>query len=255
MLKLSGAAGSKSYQIVGDIMIVKLEKAGNIVELIRRTFPHIRTIVNMRKIEGELRKPDVEILWTSDPENPTETIHTEWGIKYMLDVAKTMFSKGNLLERRRIASLVRQGERVLDMFAGIGYFSIPVAKFSEPSEVVAIEKNPEAFHYLLKNIELNKVEIEAYNIDNREARLGEFDRVLMGYFPGTEKFLAVAKAHSHPETAIHYHNTYALHEMPWKLEEEIRNVFPKAEIIGVRKVKKFGPYRIHVVTDFIAGEI
>ena len=60
----------------------------------------------------------------------TETINKENGCLFKLDLAKVMWSKGNNNERLRIAKLVGDGETVIDMFAGIGYFSIHIAVHS-----------------------------------------------------------------------------------------------------------------------------
>jgi len=69
-----------------------------------------------------------------------------------------MFSKGNLTERKRLVDQVKEGETIVDMFSGIGYFSLGLAKFSKAKKIYAIELNPESYHYLWENIKLNKVE-------------------------------------------------------------------------------------------------
>src|SRR3989344_2273513 len=66
---------------------------------------------------------------------------------------KEMFPKGNLFERQRIAKQVKPNEIIIDMFAGIGYFSLGLKK---AKKVYAIEKNPLAYKYLKENILLNK---------------------------------------------------------------------------------------------------
>ncbi len=254
LLEKTKARGSKSYKIIGDIMVVKLEKwTDEFVSEVRKMYPYIKSIINLRGISGELRVPDTEVIWTCS-EEPTKTTHKEWGILYRIDVSRVMFSKGNFLERGRIMRSVREGERVLDMFAGIGYFTLPAAKAG--AHVTAVEKNPHAYALLVENIKLNNLneKVVAINVDNRHVSgIGKFSRIIMGYFPGTEKFLETAKKFSTPETVIHYHNTYVLHEIPEKPIREIRQVFRDAEIILWRRVKKFGPSRLHVVVDFVAG--
>ena len=83
----------------------------------------VKTVVKLGNITGKKREPEIEIIAGSQ----TETIHKENGCKFKLDVAKVMWSKGNVNERLRIAKLIKDNERVLDMFAGIGYFTIPAA--------------------------------------------------------------------------------------------------------------------------------
>ncbi|ADB59103.1 protein of unknown function Met10 [Haloterrigena turkmenica DSM 5511] len=116
-------------------------------------------------------------------ERDTETIHTEHGTRYGLDPAKVMFSPGNQAERARMGELGSTDERVFDMFAGIGYFTLPMARAG--ARVTATEINPTAFRYLLENAMLNDVgdRVDAYMTDCRElAGELEADRVVMGYY-------------------------------------------------------------------------
>ncbi len=84
-------------------------------------------------------------------------MHTEFGIRLMVDPAKVYFNPRLSNERYRVASQVRDGETVVDMFAGVGPFSIMIAKHASPEVIYAMDLNPEAVGYLRKNIELNKV--------------------------------------------------------------------------------------------------
>ena len=85
-----------------------------------------------------------------------EVCHREGGYSYSLDPRKVMFAQGNRGEKVRMARLVREGHagaRVADMFAGIGYFTIPMA--GSGAQVHAMEINPVAFAYLEQNIAKN----------------------------------------------------------------------------------------------------
>ncbi|ELY55925.1 class I SAM-dependent methyltransferase [Natronolimnohabitans innermongolicus] len=120
-------------------------------------------------------------------ERDTETIHTEHGTRYGLDPASVMFSPGNQAERARMADVCDDGELVFDMFAGIGYFTLPMARAG--ARVTATEINPTAFRYLLENAVLNDVgdRVDAYMTDCRDLA-GEIDadRVVMGYYGSSE---------------------------------------------------------------------
>ena len=99
------------------------------------------------------RTPQTEILFGT----VGEVQHRESGYTFILDPRKVMFSQGNRTEKQRIADLIRAGpgnERVADMFAGIGYFSIPAA--GAGARVHAMEINPVAFGYLEQNIRENR---------------------------------------------------------------------------------------------------
>ncbi len=203
---------SSGYQILGDIMLLKLPNAkpsekkkiaGGIIKLL----PYIKSVCEIKEIKGELRQPNIKLI----AGERTETIHTENGVKYHLDVSKIMFSKGNLSERQRLIKKVKQNETVVDMFAGIGYFSLPIAKHAKAKKIVAIEKNLDAFRFLKNNIQLNNVT----NVQTIWGDCKDFarsvtnfaDRVIMGYFPGTEEFLPSAIKIAKNNASVHFHNT------------------------------------------------
>ena len=162
-----------------------------------------------------------------------------------------MFSKGNLYERKRLIDRIKPGETVIDMFAGIGYFSLGIAKFSEAKKIISIEKNPAAFSYLKENIALNKIKnIEPILGDCRTTISAEkADRVIMGYFPGTKKFLPFAVNMVKRNGIIHYHNIYKESELWKKPISEIRKYMPDFTILEKRKVKSVAPRKWHVVLD------
>jgi tRNA (guanine37-N1)-methyltransferase len=92
-------------------------------------------------------------------------------------VTKVYFSPRLSQERLRIAQKVRGGEVVIDMFAGVGPFSIQIAKKFNNVKVYAIDTNPVAIQFLKQNIALNKIE----NIFPLEAILERsLKRALMG---------------------------------------------------------------------------
>ncbi|MGZ7048434.1 MAG: class I SAM-dependent methyltransferase family protein, partial [Methanobacterium sp.] len=138
-------------KVIGDILVLKKEP-NDLQELLK--LPEVKRIVKLGRINGPKREPDVEILVGDN----TETIHRENHCFYKLDVSKIMWSKGNTTERQRIAKIAEDGEIVVDMFAGIGYFSIPIAVHSIPQKIYSIEINPVSYGYLKENIILNDVE-------------------------------------------------------------------------------------------------
>jgi tRNA wybutosine-synthesizing protein 2 len=185
----------------------------------------------------------------------TETVHKENGILYKLDVARVMFSSGNMEEKRRMASLDCRGETIADMFAGIGYFSLPLALHAKAERVVACEINPVAFGYLVENIALNRVEtvVQPFLGDNRDLP-GEHwaDRVLMGYVGTTEHFLPKAFELVKSGGVIHYHETCPVEEFP---ERSLKRIAASAgeariEVLRQDEVKSYAPAISHYVIDF-----
>lgn len=250
----------RGFQRIGHIVILKLhpevqDLAPEIAGLILDEFSYVKTVCLSSGVSGELRKPVVRYL---AGEKRTETTHQENHCKFKLDVTRVMFSKGNLLERGRVPKLVRSGETVADLFAGIGYFSIPIACNSEPGQVYSIEKNPSSFRYLKENIRLNRVQSTVAPIlgDCREVNLGSIaDRVLMGYLPNTREFLPAAFAALKPEGGIiHYHDNFHESEL-WDKPLEIlessafRYGYSLKRVTHKAVVKEHSPRVYHVVLD------
>ena len=135
-----------SYDVVGAIILIKLPKAlfpyrKEIGKALLETHKNIRTVCLIDPVSGELRTRNVTII---AGENQTLTTHTEYGLSFDVDVETTYFSPRLASERKRVADLVKPGEIVVDMFAGVAPFSIMIARYAKPKIVYAIDKNKEA---------------------------------------------------------------------------------------------------------------
>jgi len=212
----------------------------------------IRTVALKGGVVGRYRKPQLKII---AGEHVTETTHREHGCTFRLDVAQVMFSVGNLYERGRIAKLVRPGETVVDLFAGVGQFSIPIARHAKPYKVYAIELNPMAYSYLCENIRLNRVGDVAEPLlgdCEKVAPLGVADRVIMGILHVTHRYLPLAiQVLKSSGGVIHYHES-APSEL--RFERPIERILSTAdgrrvEILNKRLVKRYAPGVDHVVID------
>ncbi|MBN2157037.1 MAG: class I SAM-dependent methyltransferase family protein [Candidatus Lokiarchaeota archaeon] len=146
-------------------------------------------------ISGQFRTPEgLEHICGS---TETEVIHTENKIRYKFDFTNIMFAKGNVTERQHLPKLVRPGEIIIDMFAGIGYFSLGIAMYAKPEQIYSIELNPISYKYLEENIRLNKLtkKITPIHGDCAEEtlKLGDHgikaDRIIMGVFPAPYSYL------------------------------------------------------------------
>ncbi|MCK9151498.1 class I SAM-dependent methyltransferase [Methanobacterium alcaliphilum] len=235
------------WKKIGSIIVLNQD-----VEDIQKflKMPGIDTVIKLGYINGQKRQPDVKILAGSN----TETIHKENRCLFKLDVSKVMWSKGNVNERMRITQLVQQGEHIVDMFAGIGYFSIPLAVHSPAEKIYSIEINPVAFHYLNENIILNKVENRVKPIlgDSKEiAPTIKADRVIMGYVGTTHHFLGSALKCIVDGGIIHYHETVPdkiMHERPInRIKKAADN--RKVTFLQQRIIKKYSPGVSHIVVD------
>ena len=240
------------WQVLGSIIIVSLNSdlegwKLDIGKALLSLYPRCCTVLLDRGISGRFRKPQRELIAGCD----TETVHKENGCLFKLDAMQVMFSQGNLAEKKRMSKLGRS-EIVVDMFAGIGYFSIPMAVHSAPKKILAIEINPIAFGYLKENIKLNRVEniIQPFLGDCMDAapqRLA--DRVIMGYLDAKD-YIWKGISSVRPGGIIHYHEAVpeALEKRPVeRIKAAARE--RKVEIIGIRRIKKYSPGVRHVVVD------
>ena len=209
----------------------------------------VKTVMKVDHIHGTKREPVIKLLYGED----TETINKENGCLFKLDLKKVMWSKGNNNERIRIAKLVEDNETIIDMFAGIGYFSIPIGVHSNAKQVYSIEINPNSFHYLKENIKLNK-------INNITPLLGDCmditpeysaDRIIMGYVKTTHHYLKTAIDSLNKGGVIHYHETVPEKLMDTRPINRIKEVAGdrSVEFLKLNKVKKYSPGVFHVVCD------
>lgn len=252
-------------KMIGDVAIVRIQEGlSNRGEEIGRAvlefYSQARTVLKIERIAGNLRQPVVQHL---AGERKTETLHKEYGCFYSLDVAKLMFCLGNSLERMRTALRVRRRETVVDMFAGIGQFSIPAAVISNPKAIHAVELNPEAYNYLKRNIELNKVDgvVHAHLGDSREIVPERFskasDRVLMGLLRGTDGALPAALAALRDEGGIiHFHELAERRswaQQLWSMvAEQAESHGYIAEPVASRQVKSYSGSLVHGVIEVFA---
>ncbi|XP_029463257.1 tRNA wybutosine-synthesizing protein 2 homolog isoform X2 [Rhinatrema bivittatum] len=140
---------------------------------------------------GGLRSPTVSLLLG----NSSWVEHVDNGIRYTFDVTKCMFSPGNISERLRVAGLSCTDEVVVDLYAGIGYFTLPYLLHAGAAFVHACEWNPHALAALRKNLQLNGVSdrCQVHEGDNRQLDLRDVaDRVNLGLIPSSEEGWPVA---------------------------------------------------------------
>jgi tRNA wybutosine-synthesizing protein 2 len=247
----------RKWELLGDVLLLKLPlELEDFKEEIAKVYAKelgAKTVLEDLGIEGMLREPHVEILWGAE----TETIHKENGVKFKLDCAQVMFSSGNVDERIRMATISKPDEVVVDMFAGIGFFSIPMAVHSKSKKIYALEINPIAHHYLHENVLLNGVEniIEPILGDNRNFKQkGIADRIVMGYLEDTHLFLPKAfEILKEKGGVIHYHEKCPNEILDKRPLENVKKVVKEKgyelELINQKNIKSYAPGVSHVVLD------
>ena len=236
------------YKKIGDILILDNNYQGDdFKELSQRH--NVKTIMKINHIQGTKRQPVYKILYGDE----TETVNKENGCLFKLDLSKVMWSKGNNNERLRIAKLVEDGESVIDMFAGIGYFSIPIGVHANASQVISIEINPDSYYYLCENIKLNGLENITPVLGDCKVETPKYkaDRIIMGYVKTTHHYLKVAIDSLNEGGILHYHETVPEKLMNTRpIERIISNADGRdVELLKINKIKKYSPGVEHVVAD------
>jgi tRNA wybutosine-synthesizing protein 2 len=248
------------WEMLGDILIIKFPTeldnyANQLAPVYAEVLGAVTVLREIDVIKGPMRIPSMEILYG----HRTETIHKENGVLFKFDAAKLIFSSGNIDERARIAIIPNFDEVIVDMFAGIGYFTLPIAVHSKPNRIYACELNPTAFEYLQENIRLNQVEniVEPILGDNRvTAPENVANRVILGYIKNTQEFLSKALRILKNGTGIlHYHDTSPNELLPDKPFEDLKTVAAEvnrnAELLNYYKIKSYAPGVSHVVIDVL----
>lgn len=128
--------------------------------------PGIKTVVNkLGTITNEYRVFDMEVLY-GDGNTVTEV--KQHGHRFRLDFRNVYWNSRLDSEHwRLVQKWFKKGDIVVDAMAGIGPFAIPAAREKE-CIVYANDLNPESFRWLKENIQINKVDVKAYNQDARE---------------------------------------------------------------------------------------
>jgi tRNA (guanine37-N1)-methyltransferase len=148
-----------SYDVIGDIAILRLREASiihprAIARTVMDVHRNVKTVLaQVGPVQGSFR---TRMLRHVGGEDKTVTTHFEAGCAFRVDVSSCYFSPRLSHERMRIARLVGDGEVVVNMFAGVGCFSLLISKFSRASRVYSIDINPAAFHYMQENVRLNR---------------------------------------------------------------------------------------------------
>ncbi len=204
----------KGYVVVGDIAVfnktrdIPLEAYIAAARALLRGQPRIRSAWLKTETSGEERVPRLVYL---AGEKRTRTLAREYGIPLVVDLAKAYYNPRLSGEHRRIAEQARDGERVLDMFAGIGGFTLHIAVLRE-ALVVANDINPHAIDLAVESLEMNKKRLKGRVVllQGDSAVLGEllepvFDRVILNLPSKSPRYTRVACGLTRQEGYHHYY--------------------------------------------------
>jgi len=260
---------STSYDIIGDIAILRTiskcssfsKEIENFSHSILKSNKKIKTILlQTGSIKGNFRVRNLDYVLG---EKKTYTIHKESNCLFSVDVEKCYFSPRLSHERRRILQKVKQNEVIVNMFAGVGCFSILIAKWVESAKVYSIDINPLAIFFMEKNILLNRVFNKVIpllgdaKIILETKLLGVANRVLMPLPEKAFEYLPFALLSLKKSGGwIHYYdfeyakkNENPLEKIKIRVSQKLSNLGVIFDISFSRIVRSIGPNWYQVVLD------
>jgi tRNA (guanine37-N1)-methyltransferase len=254
----------QAFDIIGDIVVIDIPPQlkpyqNTIGEAILQTQKNVVAVLGKAgDINGVFRVRDYDFI---AGEHKTKTIHKEFGCQYHVDIAKAYFSPRLSHEHERVAALVQDGETVVDLFAGVGPFSVLIGKRNPKGKVYAVDLNPDAVELLTVNIRANKVENHVFPIlaDAREivaTKLkGTADRVIMNLPETAIDFVDAACNAIKPRGGVvHFYGFVRSPDRVENLEQHFfelvkRNGRRVEVFLYAKSIRETAPFESQVVLD------
>lgn len=246
-----------SFDVVGDIAVIKIPEALRphreaIGRAIVEWNPKIRVVLEDRGVQGEHRIRKIERI---AGERRTTTVHVEHGLHYHVDLSQAYFSPRLASERKRIADLVREGETVADPFAGVGPYSILIAKRRVPRDVYAADANPIAVKLLRENVAANRT--DHITVLEGEARsvlrqVPPLDRVILDLPHSAMDYLPESLRALSDRGTVHL---YAILEQAEErdrrgaIESTARATGFRVTRLSIHQVRAYSPTKYHTAFD------
>jgi len=229
----------RSFDVVGDITVLQLDSdlaayETSIAEAIMEVHPNVRAVfAKSGDVSGTER---IRPLRHIAGENRTKTIHKEHGCFFRVDLSKVFFSPRLSTEHQRIAQKVDKGERVVDMFAGVGPFSILIAKRLDDVRVEAIDANPQAVELLRENF------------------THVASRVIMNHPSASKDFIKEACEALHPTGGLIHYYTFAGSNWEADSRNELERGVEESgyiaeRVFGIHRVREVAPMKWQVAVD------
>ncbi|MCW3981410.1 MAG: class I SAM-dependent methyltransferase family protein [Candidatus Bathyarchaeota archaeon] len=255
----------KSYDVIGDIAVIRIqEQLVHQSEEIADALLHQKNIKAVWRqsspIHGDYRLRTLQ--WVAG-EKRAITTHKEHGSLFKVDVEKCYFSPRLAFERIRIAKLIKDNEIIVNMYAGVGCYSITIAKHSKAAKIYSIDINPIAVRYMRENVLLNRIVGRVFPIEGdaneivEEALRRIADRTLMPLPERAYSYLDHALSSIKPRGGwIHYYDFQHANKMEDPVEkgkarvaEKLREKNIDFELSLGRIVRQTGPNWYQVALD------
>ncbi|MHB1908998.1 MAG: class I SAM-dependent methyltransferase [Nitrososphaerales archaeon] len=254
---------SSSFDVIGDIAIIKIPEALNpkrqaVAQEILFHMKNVTTVLKQSSdVQGEFRTREVGFIAGQEK---YDTVYKENGCLFKVNVRDVFFSPRLSTERERISKLVGNGEKIFNMFAGIGTFSIVIAK-QKDCIIESVDTNPRAIELARESLLLNKNLKGRVNPILSDALLfakehrETFDRVLMPLPEQAHKYLSCAFDSAKQGATIHYYLHVAerdFYSEGW-IEENVKEILQARshKIAKWKKVREVGPRYIQAVADIV----
>ena len=253
---------ARAFDFLGSIAVVNFKKDVKFAEKkkfskkLMKSNKAIKTVLEKHgKVKGRLRVPALRHI---AGEKTKEVLYRENGCVFRFNLEKVYFSPRLSNERKEIANKIKKNDSVLVMFAGVGPYSIVIAKNSKASKVVSNEINRIANKYARLNVELNKLKnkIEFWDGDIKkfaQKKKEKFSVIVMPRPQLKNTFLKEAFKFSKKGTRIYYYDFCEVKDRN-KILDKVKNEAKKAKkqikILKVKTAGEIAPYRVRLRIDF-----
>ena len=250
-----------AFDQIGDIIIVRIpdsliSKKKIIGKALLEQVKTAKSVFHQSSpVEGDFRTRNLELI---EGDEKTETEYKENGCRFIVDVEKAFFSPRLSTERERISNLVNDNDVIINMFGGVGMFSLLAAK-KKSCTVYNIDINPVASKLCEENIKLNKLKGNVISLNGDATEIikkqlqDKADRVLMLLPERSDEFLDIAISSLRKNGVIHYYShihAEKKQDAPKLSEEHFLNTNKmQGIIITSRVVRPIGPRFYQTAVD------
>lgn len=271
-VRLFGSATGK-IERVDDVLLVPgtlTAVSESDWKLLLSLYPGSTRVVQRERVSSNaMRQSRNTLVYSSvSPATPAPecwVTRVENGVTFSFDMLQVMYSKGNVSEKLRFSQLVQPGETVLDLFAGIGYFTLPALKLAKPSKVYSCELNRHSVRALRRNLVLNGIDparSQVFPGDCRHFAKENFaNRVSLGLLPDARVGFPTACRAVVNGGWLHIHENVNESDVDsWgvSVAQEITTLLNSVRPVGqvwvatceyISRVKSYAPRVLHVVGD------
>ncbi len=240
----------KSYIVIGDIALFSYHSGVSMEEYKKAAFQllkrgNVRAVFLKIATKGDRRTPELVRLAGSEG---STTVAKEYGLRFLVDVGRVYYNPRLANERRRVAASSSDGEIVLDMFAGVGPYSIHMASLRRVT-VLSVDINPVAVDLMRKNIVMNIRKLRGCIVpilgdsSNLPAVFKPvFDRIIMNNPTMSDRFMEAACSLARKQAKIHYYRLSRSCEEAWReVNTRVEPVGCELNLLGCRKVLDYSP--------------